>query len=42
MFNARRLEFALDDYPLLVAADAEAGKLEAFAAAHPSQFERDG
>lgn len=38
LFNARRLEFPLDDYPVLVAADAEAGKLEAFAAAHPSRF----
>jgi glutathione S-transferase len=38
LFNARRLKFPLDDYPVLVAADAEAGKLEAFAAAHPSRF----
>jgi maleylacetoacetate isomerase len=38
LFNARRLEFPLDDYPVLVAADAEAGKLDAFAAAHPSRF----
>jgi len=38
LFNARRLEFPLDDYPVLVAADAEAGELDAFAAAHPSRF----
>jgi maleylacetoacetate isomerase len=35
LFNARRFEVALDDYPTLVRADAEAGRLEAFAAAHP-------
>lgn len=38
LFNARRLEFPLDDYPLLVAADAQANRLDAFAAAHPSRF----
>jgi maleylacetoacetate isomerase len=35
MFNARRFEVPLDDYPTLVGADAEAGRIEAFAAAHP-------
>ena len=35
MFNARRFEVTLGDYPTLVRADAEAGRLEAFAAAHP-------
>jgi maleylacetoacetate isomerase len=35
MFNARRLETPLGAYPTLVRADAEAGRLEAFAAAHP-------
>ncbi|HEX8241105.1 MAG TPA: maleylacetoacetate isomerase [Allosphingosinicella sp.] len=35
MFNARRLEAPLDRYPTLVRADAEANRLEAFAAAHP-------
>ncbi len=35
MFNARRFEVPLDDYPTLVRADAEASRLEAFAAAHP-------
>ena len=35
MYNARRFGVALDDYPLLVRADAEAAALPAFAAAHP-------
>lgn len=35
LFNARRFEVPLDDYPTLVSADAEAARLEAFAAAHP-------
>lgn len=35
MFNARRFEVPLDDYPTLVRADSEATRLEAFAAAHP-------
>jgi maleylacetoacetate isomerase len=35
LFNARRFEVPLDDYPTLVRADSEAGRLEAFAAAHP-------
>jgi maleylacetoacetate isomerase len=37
MFNARRFNVPVDDYPLLVRADAEANKLEAFAAAHPDR-----
>ena len=37
MFNARRFEVPLDDYPTLVRADAEANALEAFAAAHPER-----
>ena len=37
MFNARRFEVALDSYPTLVRADAEANRLEAFAAAHPER-----
>ncbi|HEX8061947.1 MAG TPA: maleylacetoacetate isomerase [Allosphingosinicella sp.] len=37
MFNARRLEAPLDAYPTLVRADAEANRLEAFAAAHPDR-----
>ena len=35
MYNARRFEVPLDDCPTLVRADAEANRLEAFAAAHP-------
>jgi maleylacetoacetate isomerase len=35
MFNARRFAVPLEAYPTLVRADAEAGRLEAFAAAHP-------
>ena len=35
MFNARRFEVPLEAYPTLVRADAEAGRLDAFAAAHP-------
>ena len=35
MYNARRFDVPLDDYPLLVRVDAEASRLDAFAAAHP-------
>ncbi|MEA2999429.1 MAG: hypothetical protein QOK17_1262 [Sphingomonadales bacterium] len=35
LFNARRFEVPLDAWPTLVRADAEANRLEAFAAAHP-------
>jgi maleylacetoacetate isomerase len=35
LYNARRLEAPLDAYPTLLRADAEANRLEAFAAAHP-------
>lgn len=38
LFNARRLEVPLDDYPILVRADEEANRLEAFAAAHPDRI----
>ena len=37
MFNARRFEVPLDAFPTLVRADAEANRLEAFAAAHPER-----
>ncbi|HEY0324543.1 MAG TPA: maleylacetoacetate isomerase [Allosphingosinicella sp.] len=37
MYNARRFDVLLDDYPLLVRIDAEANKLDAFAAAHPDR-----
>ena len=37
MFNARRFEVPLEPYPTLVRADAEANKIDAFAAAHPDR-----
>lgn len=37
MYNARRFDTPLDAFPTLVAADAEANRLEAFAAAHPDR-----
>ena len=37
MYNARRFDLPLDPYPTLVRADAEAGALDAFAAAHPDR-----
>ena len=37
MFNARRFDVALDPFPTLVRADAEACRLKAFAAAHPDR-----
>src|SRR3954453_17357953 len=35
LFNARRFDVPLGDYPTLLRADANAQKLDAFAAAHP-------
>lgn len=37
MYNARRFNVPLDAFPLLVRVDAEANRLEAFAAAHPDR-----
>jgi maleylacetoacetate isomerase len=37
LFNARRFEVPLEAYPTLVRADAEANRIEAFAAAHPEK-----
>jgi maleylacetoacetate isomerase len=37
LYNARRFNVPLDDYPLLVRVDAAANSLEAFAAAHPDR-----
>ena len=37
LFNARRFDVPLDDYPTLLRADESASKLEAFAAAHPDR-----
>lgn len=39
LFNARRFEVDLTPYPKLVAADAAAQRLEAFAAAHPDRVQ---
>ena len=41
MFNARRFGVPVDHYPTLVHADAEANRLEAFAAAHPDRVAPD-
>jgi len=38
LYNARRFDLPLDPYPTLVAADAEANRLDAFAAAHPDRL----
>jgi maleylacetoacetate isomerase len=37
MYNARRFDVPLDAYPTLMRADAEAARLEPFAAAHPDR-----
>jgi maleylacetoacetate isomerase len=37
MFNARRFNVPVDDYPTLLRAEANANKLDAFAAAHPDR-----
>ena len=39
LFNARRFNVALDDYPTLVRAEENANRMEAFAAAHPDRQE---
>jgi maleylacetoacetate isomerase len=39
LYNARRYNVPLDDYPTLVRADENANRLEAFAAAHPDRQE---
>lgn len=39
LFNARRFNVPLDDYPTLMRADENASRLEAFAAAHPDRQE---
>jgi hypothetical protein len=39
MYNARRFNVPLDDYPTLVRADSSGNALPAFAAAHPDQQE---
>ena len=42
VYNARRFEVPLDDFPTLVAADSEASRLEPFAAAHPDRVKPAG
>jgi len=42
LYNARRFDVALDDYPTLTAADAEASRLNPFAAAHPNRVAPGG
>ena len=37
LYNARRFDVPLDDYPTLLRADENANKLDAFAAAHPDR-----
>ena len=39
LFNARRFNVALDDYPTLLRADENANRIEGFAAAHPDKQE---
>jgi maleylacetoacetate isomerase len=41
LYNARRFDVPLCDYPALVRADAEANRLEGFAAAHPDRVAPD-
>ena len=40
LYNARRFNVPLDDYPTLLRADENASKIEAFAAAHPDRQEQ--
>ena len=40
LYNARRFDVPLEGYPTLLRADENAGKLEAFAAAHPDRQEQ--
>lgn len=42
MFNARRLDTPLDEYPKLVAIDAALTALPRIAAAHPDNFSPNG
>ena len=40
LYNARRYEVPLDEYPTLLRAEENANKIEAFAAAHPDRQEQ--
>jgi maleylacetoacetate isomerase len=42
LYNARRFSLQLDHYPILLRADSEANRLEAFAAAHPDRVAPQG
>ena len=42
MYNARRFNVALENYPTLLRADASANAIPAFAAAHPDKQEQAG
>jgi maleylacetoacetate isomerase len=42
LYNARRFEVALEDYPTLVRADTSASALGAFAKAHPDRQQQPG
>ena len=41
LYNARRFDVPLDDYPTLLRAEANANRMEAFAAAHPDRVEQE-
>lgn len=40
LYNARRFEVPIEDYPTLLRADSNASRIEAFAKAHPDQQEQ--
>jgi glutathione S-transferase len=40
LYNARRFDVPLDDFPTLLRAEESANKLDAFAAAHPDRQEQ--
>ena len=40
LYNARRFDVPLDDYPTLLRADQNANKLDAFVKAHPDNQEQ--
>jgi len=40
LYNARRFNVPIDDFPTLLRAEENANKLEAFAAAHPERQEQ--
>jgi maleylacetoacetate isomerase len=42
MYNARRFDVPVEDFPLLLRVDEEANRLDAFAAAHPDRLAPQG